>query len=441
LIVDLVLFNCFVIRPPTTESKAQALGPMSAALRAHVGDARFIIYDPDQFETSQLYELGQTDLNLYAGLSSGQGYTALTDGAYYNATGAHFQEDLNPSTLAGSTWDDLNVSTLLSLPNYFLTPLPRPAPGPTVVNDVEFPANSQEFPPTPVATSFRLSAGTARTWYFGGALTLRSFTVPLTAGQPDDLRTGLVTPTGGIEWLPGGHGTTVGSDGHTSLQVSLASQVQAAGLVVEPVGSDSITVGTPTAFTAQTGEVALNGRMQYGVTTPHWIFAGTLGNFGVFHNSDSRGWAWVRSPDGGVPASGSSVTAPAPAMNGDQQVTVHATSSVVLERSEAWSSGWRATVQPLAPSSGHQATGPRRAVTVLRVGVNQGVALPGRGDYLVTFSYLPDSVPVGLVMSALAGLGLLVWAALVVAVRRRRRTLRPGAGSGAVGPPDEVSPA
>ena len=49
--------------------------------------------------------MGQTDLNVFAGLPSAQGYTALTDGAYYQATGAHFQEDLDPSTLAGDTWD------------------------------------------------------------------------------------------------------------------------------------------------------------------------------------------------------------------------------------------------------------------------------------------------------------------------------------------------
>ena len=66
---------------------------------------------------------------------------------------------------------------------------------------------------------------------------------------------------------------------------------------------------------------------------------------------------------------------------------------------------------------------------MVRVGVNQGVALPGHGDYLVTFSYLPDSVPVGLALSAVAGLGLLIWAA-----RRGRAQEAPvGAGAGRAG--------
>ena len=73
LAVDLVVFNAFVIRPPTTEAKAQAHGPMSASLQAHTGNGRFIIYDPDQFETGQLYAMGQTDLNIFAGAAQRPG--------------------------------------------------------------------------------------------------------------------------------------------------------------------------------------------------------------------------------------------------------------------------------------------------------------------------------------------------------------------------------
>ncbi|MGA3148116.1 MAG: hypothetical protein ABSF33_11635 [Acidimicrobiales bacterium] len=444
LVVDLVVFDWYVVHPPTTEARAQALGPMSTTLRTQVGDARFIIYDPDQFETTQLYQLGQTDLNLYAPLPSGQGYTALTQGTYYDVTGAHFQEDLDPTTLAGPTWDDLNVSTLLSLPGYFVTPLPRPAPGPTVplTDAVQFPAHPDAYTsaPTPVARSYPLSGRASRTWYFGGVLSVGSFTVPLLGGRPGDLRAGLVTAAGGTRWLPASDVAAVRAGGHTSLRVSLGPKVRAAGLIVGTAASGPATVGTPTAFTAQTGEVALDGRMQYGVTTPHWVFTGMLGAFAVFHDPDARGWAWVRAPRGGPAASGSRAATRAPGVDGGQQVTVHATSSVVLERSEAWTSGWRATVQPLSPSSGHPAAGPARAATVVRVGISQGVTLPGRGDYLVTFSYLPDSAPVGLALSAVAGLGLLIWAASV-AVRRRRRAGRSGVGPAVVGPPDEVSPA
>ncbi len=43
-----------------------AVGPLAAAFRApRVGEGRFIIYDPDEFYTDQLYALGQTDLNVF----------------------------------------------------------------------------------------------------------------------------------------------------------------------------------------------------------------------------------------------------------------------------------------------------------------------------------------------------------------------------------------
>lgn len=431
LVVDLVVFNVFVIRPPTTEAKAQAHGPMSASLQAHTGDGRFIIYDPDQFETGQLYAMGQTDLNIFAGLPSAQGYTALTDGAYFDLTGAHFQEDLDPSTLAGDTWDQLNVSTLLSLPGYFVTPLPSPAPGPTVpyADAVRFPGNIAVYnsSPAPVATSHDLTRGVSRTWYFGGALTVDRLAVPLLAGVPGALRVGLVAVTGGVRWLPSTDITPTRSKGQTSLDFDPAAPVRAAGLVVEPVGGGHSTVGTPTAVTAEAGAVALDGRMQFGVVPPHWAFTGLIGSFAVFRNTEARGWAWVSSPGGGPAAAGSSATTRASSENGDQQVAVHATSSVVLDRSESWNPGWRATVQPVSASPLHPATGTARNVTVHKVGVTQGVDLPHAGDYLVSFTYAPRSTAVGLIVSAVGGLGLILWAALELAAgRRRRRRSRAG---------------
>ena len=365
LAVDLAFFNYFVIRPPTTEAKAQAIGTMASSLRADTGNGRFIIYDPDQFETTQLYELGQTDLNTFASFPSGQGYTALTGSDYFNATGAHFQEDLNPATLAGPTWDDLNVTVLLSLPGYFLTPL-----GDSRKDDssaprrVQFPAsiNTYNSSPTPVAKTFDLSGGHPHTWYFGSVLGLRSATVPVLTGGAGDLRAGLVTPTGGVDWLPASDVLGAASGGRSTLQISLARPVSSAGIVVQAQNGGQVTLGTPTASTTETGAVALNGRMQYGVTPSHWVFTGTLGSFGVFHNTQARGWAWVgdagaaRSAGAGarVGARAGTVLAAPPSDNGDQQITVRTTSPTVLTRSESWSTGWKATVQSVRSSPGHR---------------------------------------------------------------------------------------
>ncbi len=247
---------------------------------------------------------------------------------------------------------------------------------------MRFPADIDSYnsAPTPVATSYSLSGRHVRApGTSEGCCPVGSFTVPLLGGHPADVRTGLVTSTGGVRWLPATAVTDVRSDGHLSLRVSLAPQVRAGGLIVEPAGAGRITVGTPTAFTAQTGEVALDGRMQYGVTSPHWVFTGMLGSFGVFHNTRARGWAWVRAPGGGPAASGSAVNARRTGEDGGQQVTVHATSPVVLVRSEAWSTGWRATVQPLAPSPGHPPAGRARAAPWSGSGSVQGVDAPGPG--------------------------------------------------------------
>jgi hypothetical protein len=58
---------------------------------------------------------------------------------------------------------------------------------------------------------------------------------------------------------------------------------------------------------------------------------------------------------------------------------------------------------------------------VVRSGVIQQVALPGPGDYLVTFSYAAASAVAGLVVSAAAVAGLVVWALVEVSLGRRRR--------------------
>jgi len=425
LVTDLVLFAAFQVRLPVSEATAQAQGATATTFRSLVGDGRFIIYDPDEFETDQLYALGQTDLNVHSGLSSGQGYTALTDGGYFAATGAHYQEDLDPAQLAGPTWDQLNATTLVSLPGYFVTP----APGRPAADDGD---GSLQFPsPIPVEfiqpappDTFRLVAGRPRVWYFGGVLTTRSVTVPVRSGASAGLRIGLITPTGGTRWLsPTDVGAARGAAGHTSVRLTLPSPVPAGGLVVEAPGPGT-TVATPVADTVEAGAVALDGRMQEGVVPPHWVFTGTLGSFGVFHNGRARGWAWADAPGGGRPPAGTSVTTVAPGQDGTQRVTVVATAPVDLLRSEAWSPGWRASVQRMTPAPGGTPLGPPRPLRVQASGVIQTVSLPGPGTYVVTFTYAATVAVVGVAVSAAAGAILALWAVWAAVVTRRRR--RPG---------------
>jgi hypothetical protein len=181
-----------------------------------------------------------------------------------------------------------------------------------------------------------------------------------------------------------------------------------------------VTVGVPTARTAEAGEVSLDGPLQVYVAPPHWTYRGTLGTFGVFHNSSARGWARLRAPGGAPAPSDSSVTAVAPGPAGGQRISVHAGSAVVLQRSEAWSPGWTATIQPVLSEGG--STGTPRRVPVLKAGIVQEVELPGPGDYLVTFAYAAHSALVGVAVSVVAAGILALWVVLeAVGVVRRRR--------------------
>jgi len=430
LAVDLLLFNAFVIRPPITEAQAQATGPTSAAFRSIVGNGRFLIYDPDVFSTTELYALGQTDLNIYTGVLSGQGYTALTNGTFYDATGSHYQEDLNPESLKGGVWDDLNATTLLSLPGYFVVPVPS-APGTTSTThpSIPFPSDVDSYTDSPVAapTTFALTRGASHTWYFGAVLTASTWTTPLPTGSNSAVRAGLVTPTGGVRWLPAGGLKTTGTGSGRTLRISLAPGTRAAGVVISNSATGTVTVGTPDVTTVEAGEVALDGRMQYGVTSPHWVFTGMLGSFGIFHNQRAAGWARLSAPDGGAPPKGSSVAASAPFGPGTQHVSVTTTGRTVLVRSETWESGWSATVQPVGASAGAAAH-----VPVTSNGVLQQVTIPEAGTFVVTFTYRPTAAVLGIVVSALATCLLVAWGVFELLARRRRsgETEGPGPPSG-----------
>ncbi len=437
LVADLALFNLFVINKPITQAAAQAHTALAAQLATETGDGRFIIYDPDRFQTEELYALGQTDLNIYRQLPSAQGYTALTDGDYFDATGSHLQETLDATTLAGPVWDRLNVTTLLALPGYFMTPLPssagrdRSSPNPNLVaptNRVYFPANPTHHTATGLGapTSVTLRTGTARPWFFGGPLTLSRFSVPVEQGAAAGLQVGLVTPSGSYRWLPAIDARAAGPPGQRTVKVALGRPEAAGGIVLRSATGREV-VGIPTAVTAQTGAVTLDGQLQYGVTAPHWVYTGTVGSFGVFHNRAAAGWAWARGPDGGT-VPGSAVTAAAPDESGTQPITVRTAAPAVLVRSESWTTGWQATVRAVHGTGNTATYGPSHAVPVRRSGVVQEVGLPGPGEYVVSFRYRPAPALVGLAVSAVVGVGMAGWAVLeLVGVARRRR----GSGRGA----------
>ncbi len=420
LAADLLLFNLFVIRPPVAEAAAQVHGPASAALAATVGDGRFVIYDPDRFFGDQLLAFGQTDLNVFTHVLSAQGYTALIDGQYYQATGAHLQEDLDPASLARPVWDNLNVTTLLSVPSYFVTPVVgAPATGYPFPGDVLTIAPGADGP-------FTLAPDERRPWYFGGVLTVERWSFSLEGGAGRGLRVGLLSAGGRLQWLPSSEVHRSGPRGRRTVEVDLPAPIAATGVVIQ--AGAGMAVRAPTATTVEAGSVRLDGPMQLGVAGSRWTFTGVLGSFGVFHNTRTRGWAWLEDPRGGPVPPGSTVSAAAPGPEGGHPIVVHATGPVLLDRSEAWSSGWRATVQSLAAAG--RPAGPPQPAAVTRDGLVQRVALAGPGNYRVTFTYAPGAARLGLLVSAVAGAGMLLWGLVEVVLRWRRRPGRSGPAPG-----------
>lgn len=436
---DLVFFSVLVVHLPLTMGEVHANTPFAARLSSIAANGRFVIYDPDQFHSSQLFSFGRADTNILRHQPDGQGYAALVGQRYYRATGAHRQENLNPSTLAGPVWDNLDTRVLLSLPSYFLTPVPgqrarrsrRPA---TNAARTQFPSDKPESYtgwPTPVIDRVPLAPGATYQWYFGGVRTVDWATIPIPSGSPGDVAVGLVTATGATRWLPTSVIATSGTGAHRSVTIALGSPTVAAGLVVRnPARStattsiaagQTLTVGVPMVRTVEDGSVLLDGRLQYGVHPPHWRFTGMLGSFGIFVNTRAGGWAFGTALGGGAPPAGTVVVGHQPQNDGTQTVSVHATGPVRIVVSAAWSPGWRATVRSMG-------AGPRTPATSGPVGHSgplQALAITKAGDYQVTLTYRPTVDVVGIAVSTVTALALGLWALLAaVAVTRRRRGQR-----------------
>ena len=121
--IDLVLFNCFVIRPPPRQRLRRSVrshrpSGRPSGMAASSSTTPTSSKPPSSTNSARQISTPTRSVSERSGL-----HRTDARGNYVDATGAHFQEDLNPTTLAGGVWDDLNVSTLLSLPGYFLTPL------------------------------------------------------------------------------------------------------------------------------------------------------------------------------------------------------------------------------------------------------------------------------------------------------------------------------
>ncbi len=410
--IDLVVYqaNQYWLTPAPRSALTDTTS-MATAVAAQTGSSgRFAVYDPDQSDPVALDDLGQPDLNILRRLGSVQGYGSLVSGDYDRATGSHQQSDLSVTALAGSTFDDLNLTTLVTRPGY----LARAAPS----------SGSTTTPAGVVPET--LSARGQQAWYLGSPLLLTGVSVqlhpdPTCPLPPGGLGLGLLTPNGGTTPVSSPLTADPSRAGHA--MVALKGTTTAVGIVVTNGGACALTVDSATVDTQQSGRLLLAGPLQGAVTPPKWQFVETLGSFVVFHNTAARGRFWVASADGGsVPAATLRLTDDP--ITGNQTVVVGTPRPSLVLRSVAAAPGWSATVR----------TGPNgvpRTVAITTKGaLVQAVPVPA-GTSTVTWSYRPTSVTVGAATSlaGLAALGIsgLAWSLRGPARRARTRRRRPGA--------------
>jgi hypothetical protein len=324
--------------------------------------------------------------------------------------------------------NQLNLGVLLSVPNYFMTPVD---PARSSLRQPNPPVNSSPRPP-PGNQDVVLGPGGSHTWYVGGTAELRTVTLALARTAPPGGATGLgglaigaMDIHGTIHWLGNGSNAQDSvSDGARS--VTLHSVIPVAGLVVRNTGPSAISLVPPALETTNFGAVTLKGVLQNQVQAPQWRFTSMIGPFAAFTNSRAAGWAWLAEPSTGSPKPPATATsAPSRSVGlgtsvrlsttpwGTERYLVDASGAARLVRSETYLRGWSATVTPVDARG--RPDGPSTRVGVEQAGLLQTAAVPA-GRSIVTFVYQPKLAVAGVWISGLALVGLV----LAFVVTRRR---------------------
>ncbi len=431
-VADLGLFVANLSFSGMPTSVLSGSSTASRTLARLTGGGRMTLYDPINQSPDEgpllLDELGAPDLNIVAGVASVQGYGSVVASAYDQATSTHGYENLRVASLTGSTFDTLDLRTLLTLPNAFATPLAPGAPPPTPGTAVPGAASSAAAVGTPAAVvggPYRVAPGSGVTFLLPAPSTVRRVELVVAGGGARDGRStvsvmlGTGTHAGRPVRAVGAGGTAVARfpAGRPVLTVRVRD------LGARPVVLDAVVADTP----GPTGRLALDGPLQGRILGGHWRYAATIGSFVAWRNLHAPGPAWLqpvgaRAADPARRAPGR--VAATTTATGRDEMTVASPRPALLVRSEAYAVGWTAQLTPLGG-------GTTRLVRVRPMGIIQAVPVPA-GAYTVTWRYAPPTVHAGLLASAAGAAGLVAIAALALVTRRRRRA-RSGAGVAATG--------
>jgi hypothetical protein len=324
-------------------------------------------------------------MNVFTGLSSVQGYGSLISTNYDNATGTHPQATLNPCRLADGTFTQLRLDAIAI------------SAGELATNTLLGPTPTTGCVPNKPALSTRR--------YFGQLLKVH--TIILT-GAPDK-----VLSTGALhlellsrDGTPMGPGLAVAGASPKKVVFESSHPQLAAGFVV--TSNASVVVGHAVVTPYGSGpSYELDTDFQIALSSSSWRLNSTQDQFSVFKATTLRPRAWLTSS-----ASSGRVTKIRGSSWGDAWISVTLNKSSVLDRSEAYLPGWRATAV-------NDATGRVVDLTVQRAGLIQSVSVP-MGTWTIHFHYHAPYIELSSAASA-ASVVLFVAVVSGLAIKRRRK--------------------
>jgi hypothetical protein len=385
LVADLVVFLLF-----TSTGLIGGQGPREASESyAHqlLGTSgRFALVDAAGAHTGIYRQLGEPNMNVFTHLASVQGYGSLISNLYDDATGTHPQASLNACHLAAGTFTQLRLSSIAISSSQLMTST----------------AYSRSVPHSCV----KKKAAPSLRRYFGEVLPVGL--VRLNGVGNNEISSSIIS----IQLLDAsghvikGHRWTF-PDGYIR-GVADFKGIPAAGILVSsPTG---VTVGDTVVTPSDSkSSYRLDTNFQLAIATTKWRLTSTQDTFSVFKAVTVLPRAWLVSPSAGT------VTNVRTALWGDAWVSVTLNTASVLERSEAYLPGWRATAV-------NDITGKVEQLKVMRAGLIEKVDVP-QGKWVVHYHYHAPYIEVSTAASAVSVmLWLGVSAGLLIRRRRKRST-------------------
>jgi len=380
-VVDLLVFSAF-----TATGLIGGSGPREPARSNAVAlfgtKGRFALVDQGGVHTGVYRSLGEPNLNVFTSLASVQGYGALISTIYDNSTGTHPQTMLNPCSLAKGTFTQLRLSAIAISGSELATTTTLASSVPT----------SCVAPITPRVThryfGQMLNVNTVTlTSTAGAAISSNSVTLQLLDAQGNPLGTPIVEQTAKV------------------LSFRFAGNLVAAAFVVR--STSPLHIGdTVVSQNGGAPSFRLDTNFQLAIDSSTWHLTSTEDKFSVFRALKIQPKAYLTTP-----AAGGSVTNIRSASWGDTWVSVLLKKSSVLERSEEYLPGWRATAV-------NEVTGRSVNLVVHRSGLIQSVRVP-EGTWTIHFHYHAPYIEASVAASAASWTLLL--AVLVAFIFKRRR--------------------